>query len=110
MRDALSHLHVSPTDSVFIALYEAARRRDREGMPPPHLTGSKRSAEALSIDTPSPKQSPRKEKRPCFAYFSVAGCTNNPCKFSHKPLSSKSKVTVLSSLKGKNLEPDKSKF
>ena len=41
MQDALNHLRVNPTDSVFISLYEAARRRAREELSPPRLTGNK---------------------------------------------------------------------
>ena len=62
VQDALNHLRVNPTDSVFISLYEAARRRAREELSPPRLTGNKH---ALVDSVFSDEADTHSEYNPC---------------------------------------------
>jgi hypothetical protein len=89
VRLALSRFRVCPDDRRFAAIYDSAQRRFVASRSPvlTSSAGVKRSATGASSAIPKVDKKPRKKKQEqlyCFNFFSVKGCTNGKCNFSHK--------------------------
>jgi hypothetical protein len=112
VRLALSRFQVCPDDRRFVSIYESAQRRFVASSPVlTSTTGTKRAATSTSVAVPkSDKKKKKQQQLYCFNFFSVKGCTNGKCAFSHKAPDAAAKAAIIAKMNEKGLEVNPSKL